>query len=337
LKKTTNILALSLCAASMVLLIFDAKQAMEGAKDGLILCLYTVIPTLFPYCVLSILFRSMISGRSLAVMRPLERFIQAPSGYGSILLLGMLGGYPTGAICMQEAIKDKSTQADDAKYLRAFCNNAGPSFIIGIVACCFKQKYYTVILILIQVLSALLCCLVFSKEYPVRCNTHAPKRITLTAAIKQGSMNMANVCGIIVLFRAFMNIIDRHMSIYIQQDIRVIIVGILELTNGITLLPTLKQESLMFVTAAGMLSFGGLCVTMQTLALSSPGSGRYYIVGKMIQSVVSMTLAVIYLKLKSFSVIIYVLIFGVIKFLKSTSKNKHFLLKNSGNFDIHHV
>lgn len=321
----------------MLLLIFDAKHAIEGAKDGIILCLYTVIPTLFPYCVLSILFRSMISGRSLTILGAFERFIQVPKGYGTMLLLGMLGGYPAGAICIQEAIKDNSLRSDDVKYLRAFCNNAGPSFIIGIVAYCFKQKNYAVILILMQFLSALLCCLIFSKEYIVRYNTYSPQKTNLSAAIKQGSMNMVNICGIIILFRAFMNIIDIHLSLYLSQDIWVIIVGILELTNGIILLPVLNQEPLMFIAAAGMLSFGGLCITMQTIAFSPSGTGKYYIVGKIIQALLSMILAVIYLKLKLLSIIIYFLIFGVIKLLKFTNKNGSFLLKNSSNFDKHHV
>ena len=36
-------------AAGMLVLILDAKTALAGAKEGIQLCLYTVIPSLFPF------------------------------------------------------------------------------------------------------------------------------------------------------------------------------------------------------------------------------------------------------------------------------------------------
>jgi len=330
-------LSLPLCVLSMFLLIFDAKNAIEGAKEGIILCLYTVIPSLFPYCVLSILFRSMIAGQPLRIMRPAERFLQIPEGFGTILLLGLLGGYPIGAICTEKAVKDKTFLPEDVKYLRAFANNAGPSFMLGITACYFSQKNYALMLMLIQILSSLMCCMLLSGRQPNGYCAKSPAKVNITDAIKQGCSAMMNVCGIIILFRAFMNILNRYLLLLVSPKAGAVIAGILELTNGITLLPALQRESLMFIAAAGMLTFGGLCVAMQTVSLSSPGAAKYYFIGKLLQTTVSVLLAIIYFYLKELSVFAYIAMFIILKLLRSAVNNKHFLIKNSGNLDINHV
>lgn len=336
-KKTMNILSFSLCIFSMILLILDSKYAIEGAKDGIILCLYTVIPTLFPFCVLSIIFRSMISYQRASVLHPFERLCGMPEGCGTIFLLGLLGGYPIGAICIEQAVKEKSITPHNAKYLRAVCNNAGPSFIIGMLSESFRYKPYLFILLLIQGLSAILSCLILCRKANSNFRLFSQKTVKLTDAVKQACASMSNVCGIIVLFRVFMNIANHYLSSFVSTEIWVALVGILELTNGVHLLTNLMHEELIFMAAAGLLSFGGICVALQTISVSSPGAGKHYLIGKTIQAMIAVMLAYFYIKIGCLFIIIYIILFACIRIFKTVSKNKHNISKNSRNSDLYPV
>ena len=322
------------CIIAMILIIFDSGSAINGAKEGIKLCLCTVIPSLFPYCVLSIWFRSLISGYDLRWLRPIERFCAMPEGTGNILLLGLLGGYPIGAICVENAVKEKQLTQTDAKYLRAICNNAGPSFIIGIIGCVLKNKTRTFMLIFIQALSAIITNIILSDHCATYVKRSKHKAIDLAETLTQASRCMVSVSSIIVLFRTFLSVLYKYSYQMIPNKIWALMVGFIELTNGILLLPDLIQEEIMFIAAAGMISFGGLCTIMQTLAISSPGSGRSYVFAKSIQAFVSIILAYLYLHLHNILLffITYCLSwFFIILLKKKRTRRLNNILKNSRN------
>ena len=314
----------------MFLILFHSKDAIDGAKNGVILCLYTVIPALFPFSVLSVMLRSRITGRSNRFLRHYERICNLPEGFGRIFLIGLLGGYPIGAICIEEYVKEGSLNSSEVKYLRAICNNAGPSFIIGMTAGLFSNKKYSIYLLMIQSLSAILTCTIFSQNNQPTLHTITPRACKITDALKTSCSSMAVVCGIIILFNAITAILKNYITKFVTQTAWIIITGLLELTSGISLLSLLFSEELRFIIAAGMLSFGGFCVTLQTISLSGLGGG-YYIVGKLIQAVISILLAYCIIRLQYGCFIIYLALFMVIRYSKLLKKNKCILVNNSGN------
>ena len=126
-----NIPPLMIGSLGMILLIFDGKAAVSGVKDGLELCIQTLIPSLFPFFVLSSLVTGALSGVSVAPLRWLSRFCRMPDGADSLLLVGILGGYPVGAGNIAAEYHNGRLLLTDARRLSIFCNNAGPSFLFG--------------------------------------------------------------------------------------------------------------------------------------------------------------------------------------------------------------
>ncbi len=124
----------------MVLLLWRSAVAAEAVRWGLTLCARSVIPALFPYFVVSGLFISL--GFADGVGRRLEPLIRRLFGVGgagaSAFFLGLLGGYPVGGRTVGQLYRAGRLSKDEAERLLAFCNNAGPSFILGVVgAGCF--------------------------------------------------------------------------------------------------------------------------------------------------------------------------------------------------------
>ena len=65
-----KILTASLSASGILLLILDGKTAISGASEGLQLCIRSVIPSLFPFFVLSNLLTGTLLGQDISVFRP---------------------------------------------------------------------------------------------------------------------------------------------------------------------------------------------------------------------------------------------------------------------------
>ena len=97
MKRYGQVLTGGLAALGFLLLILDSQTAFQGATRGIELCLRTVIPSLVPFFILSILLTESLAGRTMPILRPIGRLLRIPSGSEGILLIGLLGGYPSGA------------------------------------------------------------------------------------------------------------------------------------------------------------------------------------------------------------------------------------------------
>ncbi len=274
-------------ATGMLILILDGKTAFTGAEQGIDLCLQTVIPSLFPFFILS----SMVTGAFTGSKFPISlQLFGIPRGGESLALTGFLGGYPVGAQSIAAAYRSGQLSRDQAERMLGFCNNAGPSFLFGLIAPMFPDIKFTWLLWGIHIISALLVGMILpkSRENVSLCPGPAP---TLPDALNQSVRTMASVCGWIVLFRVFIAFLDRWFLWMLPTAWRVAVTGLLELSNGCSSLPMIDDVKLRFLICSGILGFGGLCVTMQTVSVTRGLSLLYYFPGKIMQTVISMLLA----------------------------------------------
>ncbi|MFR4562546.1 MAG: nucleoside recognition domain-containing protein [Flavonifractor plautii] len=127
-------LALGLLCAALALVLWPG-EAMSAMKDGLSLCGNVILPSLFPFFVLSSLVVELGMSRCLGrlfqpVMAPLFRVNGACA---SAVALGFIGGYPVGARTAIALYESGQCSRTEAERLLAFCNNSGPAFILGVV------------------------------------------------------------------------------------------------------------------------------------------------------------------------------------------------------------
>lgn len=284
-----NTFTMALWGAAMGFLILDSKTAIGGAQEGLELCIRTVIPSLFPFFVLSSLLTSSLTGTS--VLRPLGALCRIPDGVESILLIGFLGGYPVGAQCIYDAWQNGSLSRRDAQRMLGFCNNAGPAFIFGMTATLFTTSAAPWLLWGIQIISALITALLIPGTRERGAKIESREALTLPKALERSVRNMASVCGWVILFRVVLAICGKWIFRSFPMGLQVLFAGILELANGCCAMNTLPLEGTRFLLCAVCLSFGGLCVGMQTVsAVRELGTGMHF-PGKVMQTMVSFLLA----------------------------------------------
>ena len=255
-------------ALGMLVMILDGKTAMAGAAAGLELCIKTLIPSLFPFFVLSMMLTSALSG-------------------GGLLLTGILGGYPVGAANVAKAYGSGQLSPEDAERMAVLCNCAGPSFLFGVVGPVLGDIRAAFLLWIIYLLSIGTLWVIFQKTEHVG---RTKASITLQQALFQSIRAMAGVCGWVILFRVVLGILDRWVLWIVPDWLRVCIYGLLELSNGCISLVSL-EPGLRFVLAAGFLGFGGLCVFLQTASVTDGLNLRCYFPGKLFQACFCVLLA----------------------------------------------
>jgi len=276
---------------SILILIIDAKTAYTGAIDGINLCLRTIIPVLFPFIVLSAMLNSYLLGSPLSFLKPLSRLCDVPDGAESLLLLGFIGGYPVGAQCLNEAFESKILSKEDAKRMLVFCNNAGPSFIFGLCGALFDSVLIPFALWIIHIASALMVGICLKNDCKPSTICNITKSITLPQALDKGIKTTAAICGWVILFRIMITFLQKWFLWALPQPMQTGIIGMLELSNGCCDLFAVPQHGQRFIMCAFMLGFGGICVAMQTASVAKLIFTPIYIIGKLLQAVISFTMA----------------------------------------------
>ena len=276
----------------MALLLLCSADAAQAVRDALVLCAQSVIPALFPFFVVSSLFIDLgcaaVLGRSLAPI--MHRLFGVSGAGGTAFLLGIIGGYPVGGRTAGELYRSGQCEREECERLLAFCNNAGPSFILGIAGLgCFGSVRVGAWLYLIHVGAAVMVGLLFrstSRQMGRPKKTETPRWAdALIEAVRGGAMSMVNICAFVVFFLVILRLFSRFTGI--QHGA---ILGIVEMTNGILRLANDRRG---FIWAAGLLGWGGLSVHCQTAAVLS-GSGlslKRYFIGKALQAAISMAAA----------------------------------------------
>lgn len=156
-------LGLALLCATLALMLYP-KPSMEAARTGLQLCYNVIIPSLFPFFVLSSLVVELglagYLGRLLeGIMWPL---FHVSGACASAFALGFVGGYPVGAKTAINLYERGMCTRTEAERLLAFCNNSGPAFILGVVgAGIFASSTVGVLLYLAHALASVCIGLLF--------------------------------------------------------------------------------------------------------------------------------------------------------------------------------
>lgn len=309
-------------AAGMIILILDGKTALEGAHAGIDLCIKAVVPSLFPFFLLSVLLTSSIYGSDISVLKILGKICSVPEGTETILLAGFLGGYPVGAQSVGASYTSGRITKQDADRMLAFCSNAGPAFLFGMVSQLFSDPNVPFFLWGIHIGSALLVATLFPGKPGGQIITPEGNTITLSGAMQKTISVMGTVCGWVVLFRIIITFLDRWILWILPTVARAILIGMLELSNGCCELATISNPQLRFVVCSVMLAFGGACVTMQTQSVASGLSMISYLKGKLMQTLFSLILSTaVVLKIGMISAVLILLLAVYIQKMQKRSGN----------------
>ena len=281
-KKFSIIILLSI----MALLILDNKTVLLGASSGIRMCIDTVIPVLFPFLIITTLLTSAVSNMKLSILSRIGSIMHLPAGSEILWLIGLLGGYPAGAQCISLAVDHGNFAASDGKRLLGICNNAGPAFIFGLGMHILSDLRLCLLVWLIHILSSVIVGILVPGVSHSDDLNFRNTQISVALAVKKAVSSISVICGWVLLFQILMELLKKWILWIFPLEAQIFLCGFLELTNGCVKLQTLPSMAMRFVFFSTFLSFGGLCVTMQTFAVSNV-SNRLYLPEKLLQTLIS--------------------------------------------------
>lgn len=289
MRKNNSIYAIA-AIALFIVLILDTKTAVDAARDGITVCLECIIPSLLPFMILSAFLCSITTGGIFKGSRFLCRFLGIPDHAGTLLIVSVLGGYPACAKSINDCYENGFLSKRTAKRMLGFCCNAGPSFIFGMIAPQLSRPILAWLLWCIHLLASFItgCILRINRENaPAYTQWNNRKTDIIAGSIKA----LGSVCVWVILFRIALNLCEKWFFKFLSTEMSVMLTGILELSNGCLMLNKLQTQGAIFIIAGSMLSFGGLCVLLQTVSVTKTiGLGMYF-PGKLLQTCITLLLS----------------------------------------------
>ena len=296
------------------LLIFP-KAAAEAVKDGLIMCGQVIIPSLFPFFIATNLLNEL--GASKLISNALAPFGArlGISGHGvSAFIIGVTGGYPLGAAYTARLRSQGLISLEEASRLLIFCNNSGPAFIVGAAGIgVFSSAAVGFFLYAVHILSALSFGIMICPKAPCDIcydeDIFAPVSFSeaITASVRRSADSVIGVCAFVIAFSALNGVLDGmditrilagELSYRLGAELswcRALLSGILELGNGIGGMSGLDIRPLNLALAAFILSWGGLSVHFQTLAMISGTDIKTarYMIGRLMIALMAASLSLL--------------------------------------------
>ncbi len=195
----------------LFLAIGKIKLVSEGMEKGLALCGGTLIPTLFPFLILTDLLLSVESAQRFLrlLSRPFASLLRLSPAGGSVFLLGNLFGFPMGAKATAKYYQMGALDREEAERLLLFSGNPSPFFIIGSVgAGMLSSAKLGLFLYLLQFTLSFLCgCFLgFFSPRNKKKNEIAPilskEQISFSATVRGAVKQTLFICGYVLFFSA---------------------------------------------------------------------------------------------------------------------------------------
>ncbi|MGN0452189.1 MAG: hypothetical protein ACI4GZ_00120 [Ruminococcus sp.] len=266
-----------LCALT-VLLVFPT-ECRNGATNGVFLCLQVLIPSLFPYMIVSDFAVSsrLLSHTPRAIGFLCKKLFALPKEASGIILLALIGGFPVGAKGIKALWDNGHINRTEAERMAMFCVASGPGFTVTYLgAVMMRNIKLGYILLVSQTVSVLLLGLLArllrkEKAFANNISNNTAQKdkcigqkdsllSALLGSVASAIKASALMCGLVVLFSAFCEVYLRLTESIVPARP---FVAMLEITTGTKVL----CEGYSPVLLAFCCGFGGLCVHMQIFSI----------------------------------------------------------------------
>lgn len=337
-KLKRNIIPIFFLLFTLCLIVFS-KSNIISVKNSLNIWINNVIPSLLPFFIATELLNNtdipkVIGNFFNKIMRPL---FNVPGIGAYALFMGIISGYPVGAKIVTNFRNNNLCTKEEAERLITFTNNSGPLFILGTVG---VTLFYDTSIGILLLFSHILACLsvgIIFRFWKVN-KRHLENTNSLSSNISFNSLgeilsksilsainSVVLIGGFIILFGIIISILKNIQILNLLfiiftplfefinvkvEFIIPIITGIIELTNGVSLVSSIASKNLGInvIIVSFLLGFGGISIMLQVLSIISKSdiSIKPYIIGKLLHGLLSAIYTSIFIH--SFSYFSYLII-----------------------------
>ena len=259
----------------------------NGALQGLLYCGNILIPSLFPFMVLSsFAVKSGLSDFIGKLLAPLTKKIFHIEGCaGAIMLIGLVGGFPVGAKGVTTLYDEKRLNLESAQAVTMFLVGGGPGFIVAVIGNALYQDVLTGLILWVCQLAAQIFLGIFSCRKLVYMpsvsddsnykKTEKALSTSIIEATESGIQGIISLCGLVIIFSCLYGLSEslkfndtfEHFLEWIclpESICKSIFPVIWEVTRGCNIC-CLNAAPIWLISFA--LGWGGICVHFQIYAL----------------------------------------------------------------------
>lgn len=280
-KRVGGVLIAIAVSATFVMLLAMPDVAIEYMKKGLGLCALSVVPSLFPFMIISELIVGSGIGKSIArALSPVtKRLFGVGDGGACAFLLGTLCGFPIGARSAASMYDSGDISRDELCRVMTFCNNPSPAFVISTVGASIigRRDVGAVIyacVVLSAVIVGILANLFMKKSDEAVCERlpksdeqSEPMSQTFTNAIRHSALSILNVCAYVTFFGTLVGCI-KHVLSYLggARTLGALLFGFFELSSGAASAAELGGTFICAVACALFSGWSGMSVHFQIMS-----------------------------------------------------------------------
>lgn len=290
-------------------MLISPKAVFNGASEGLLLWFQIILPTLFPFILITnlLLYTDSIHYISGAVGGILCRLFRVSKNGSFAVITGFLCGYPMGAKVTADLLASGYVSEEEGKYLLSFCNNTSPVFILNFIVWKALGAEELVIPSLVILLGVPAMMSFFFRRHFLK----GAKRFTnqktagymkknwnfkiVDSCIMDGFETITKVGGYIILFSVILSLMEAMPR---QIPLLNYLLPSLEVTNGIVLIGESSLPlSIQYPAMLALTSFGGLCAAAQTQCMIQHTSLSIlpYTMEKLVTAAVTSLIALLYI------------------------------------------
>lgn len=241
------------------------ESVKTAALDALLRWFYVMIPTLFPFFIVS----RFIMNSKPDSLRIFSRAYHLSNVSAFTLLIGFVCGCPVSAKCISELIKTGQISMMEGTFLAGLTSNISPAFIIGAA---FSDKIYPpwtglfswLLLCVSTLISGYYCRKTYS--FPIyeqrfdRSSLSDPVTNQLDEGIQSACEGILKVGGYMIVFQVLIQLC--------QHLFPALVLLFFEITYGITKLASYQLSPfLRYLLSMNLLAFGGVCALFQVYGM----------------------------------------------------------------------
>lgn len=269
--KSLFYLTIACCACTCILAFPYAST--RGISKGIELCLSVIIPSLYPFTVCSMVIFEYIVHINVKHNSAIKFISGLDAELFIIYFLSCVGGYPIGAMLIENEFKENRISKKDCETLLYFCVNSAPSFTITIIG---SILYKSTLLGMIIYFSGISASLIISRIVSNKIRyTRKPKPQNFTSRnfseiliskTYDSVRSMVCICSLIVLFSSIIELIKSFAP---NNKVTEILLSLLEITSGI------YNSDKNIYCIAFLSGFAGFCVHFQILSICNELKPNY--------------------------------------------------------------
>ncbi|MBE6154012.1 MAG: hypothetical protein E7163_00335 [Firmicutes bacterium] len=215
-----------------------------------------------------------------------------------VFIMSLISGTPSNAYILKNLVENNLISNEEANHYLYFTYFSNPLFLTLMLSMLFDTNA-VIKIIIIHYVSNIIIGLLLRNKAPKIINKNITSNSnsfgsTLTKSINRTITTLLMILGTIVFYMLLSFIITKFINI---NFFKVIISGLLEITNGLNLLCTLNISlKIKEIIAISIISFGGLSIHTQIKSILENTNINYlpFLKGRLYQVLISIILIIIF-------------------------------------------